>query len=154
MTKKISTPEDDFAQVFQLTAQTCGCVWVKIPDYIVTSKTRHIPKKKLPCDGILVMPEGVMLIELKYGYNDAEDHQIDWSAKCRKVNTLSYVFVRMRPATKTIPEHYRIETSDGGKPRLIETFDSLKSLIHQLQSVLIVNSNSTELQELIKRRYQ
>jgi len=145
--------EAEFAKEFQLVAQSCGCVWVKIPDAILTAETRFRPERKRPADGVLIMQNGVMLIELKIGSGPAKPHQLEWSARCRKVNSLSYVFIRKRPAGKVKAGCYQIETSDGGRPKLIETFDNLKSLIRQLQNVLIVNQNSTELQEMIKRRY-
>ena len=146
--------ESEFEREFQLVAQSCGCVWVKIPDPILTAETRFRPERKRPADGVLIMQCGVMLIELKIGSGSAKPHQLEWSGKCRKINPLSYVFIRKRPAGKVKSGCYQIEISDGGKPRLIETIDNLKALICQLQSVLIVNSNSTELQELLKRRYQ
>ena len=73
--------EAEFAKEFQLVAQSCGCVWVKIPDAILTAETRFRPERKRPADGVLIMQNGVMLIELKSGSGPAKPHQLEWSAK-------------------------------------------------------------------------
>jgi hypothetical protein len=65
--------EAEFEKEFQLVAQTCGCVWVKIPDAILTAETRFRPERKRPADGVLIMQCGVMLIELKIGWQVSQN---------------------------------------------------------------------------------
>ena len=80
---------------------TKGFQYLKIPDVVVTremldsASTRgRLTARKLPCDGILVTPAGVVCIELKYAYGSAKPHQVNNCIVSNYIYPCSYLFIR------------------------------------------------------------
>jgi len=94
--------EKAFAKNFEaICIFTKGFQYLKIPDVVVTremldnASTRgRLTARKLPCDGILITPAGVVCIELKYGYGSAKPHQINNCIASNYIYPCSYLFVR------------------------------------------------------------
>jgi hypothetical protein len=111
--------EHHFETAFANLSEYMGCQYVKTPDYVVTGQTRHIPKRKLPCDGVLASNCGNYFLEFKIGNAKLKPHQANWQ---RKINAINKGFYVVRRITET---HYRLEQDN----EIILTTPSIKGLV-------------------------
>ena len=102
-------PEASFATEFKLAINKRKWLWIVIPDVIVTKELLEnatyrgrVASRKLPCDGLVVTPNGIVMVELKAGSNPAKEHQ---KKNCQAVNMMCagrYLFIRKNRDNYTV----------------------------------------------------
>lgn len=137
------TPEKQFEKAFAFACNVAKCLYVKIPDAIMTkARLAHIrqtgrsdePLK--PFDGILITPNGNLCLEFKYQYGKLSPHQQDNREAINKIND-SFVVVRLKVNTKgtvyfaEYPDH----TNEFGK---------IADLVNHLKIYALLLSNGKE----------
>lgn len=122
--------EKQFAKNFEdICICTKGFQFLKIPDIVVTremldsASTRgRLTARKLPCDGILVTPAGVVCIELKYAYGSAKPHQVNNCITSNYIYPCSYLFVREKK------NKYYLEYHDLKSKEVLSECDRIEDL--------------------------
>ena len=139
--------EKAFEQLFALTANRSGCLWIKIPDAIKTSDSLIVKRTgkitmrehKRPADGILITPNGCLLIELKSQYGQPKDHQVTC---CDRVNAIThgYLFIRCQERKKGMV--FSVELPIKGKLFPVVRTDEIKDIFAYCNNLLDRKSGS------------
>lgn len=94
-------PEREFEKAFAEYAALRKCLYLKIPDVIVTkemlssaSGRGRLSASKRPADGVLITKYGAVLIELKAGSSPAKEHQKAYCGLANYIYSGSYLFIR------------------------------------------------------------
>ena len=96
--KKHKKPEKAFEEEFAWYAKIKKCLYVKIPDPIMTGERLQLMKARWVSDelrrtfdGILVKNSGNYCLEFKFGYNKLSEHQEDYRKKINGINKSFYI---------------------------------------------------------------
>jgi len=90
-------PEAQFQKDLAIAAAVCGCLLIDIPDPVPSAKLRfNNREKKRPFDCVLVTPDKVYCLELKYQYGKQMPHQKRTEQLINSVNPLAYYVVTKR----------------------------------------------------------
>ena len=96
--KKHKNPEKAFEEEFAWYAKIKKCLYVKIPDPIMTGERLQLMKERgvsdelrRTFDGILVKNSGNYCLEFKFGYNKLSEHQEDYRKKINGINKSFYI---------------------------------------------------------------
>ncbi len=96
--KKNKKPEKAFEEEFAWRGKIKKCLYVKIPDPIMTGKRLQLIKERgvsdelrRTFDGILVKSSGNYCLEFKCGYNQLTEHQKDYRMKINAINNSFYI---------------------------------------------------------------
>jgi len=125
--------EKYFEKEFGYYCPMYGCLYVKIPDAIMTGDRIDLIKmrgrsdeQKKPFDGILITPQGNLCLEFKYAYGKLRPHQKDWMEEINRIN--GSFFVLLKRELKTGSTYYIFK---GG--HLVHKNTSVKPVVHFLK---------------------
>ncbi|MDY0218966.1 MAG: hypothetical protein RBR14_06440 [Candidatus Cloacimonas acidaminovorans] len=121
--KKKMKPERVFEKEFAWCCKIKKCLYIKIPDPIMTEKRVQMMRDrgvsdelKRPFDGILVKKTGNYCLEFKFGYGKLSEHQKYYQETINGINQSFYIVrktvtkVRNEIAKKII---YKLTLPDG-----------------------------------------
>jgi hypothetical protein len=93
--------EKYFEKEFSYYCPGIGCLYVKIPDAIMTGDRLAMmqlrgrsDEQKKPFDGIMVTPHGNLCLEFKYAYGKLRPHQMAWMEEINRINGSFFVLLK------------------------------------------------------------
>jgi hypothetical protein len=112
--------EERFKAMLSVSLRKYRAFWVNIPDTkMITKENRSYHREdKRPFDGVIIAPNFVLCVELKYMYNGLKEHQLQMGRDIEDTNNM-YVVLRMVENKQWTA--YRAETTD--KQILFESDD-------------------------------
>jgi len=127
--KKPKKPEAMFEKAFKHVAELLHCLYVKIPDMIVTrARLEEIRRGALhehlrPFDGVLVTMKGVYCLEFKYGRNRLSTHQAWFEGIINAIKPNTFYVIRLTEKNDIRIEYAgKVILEDGDLYRIIGYF--------------------------------
>lgn len=120
--------EERFKGMLAIALKKHRATWVNIPDTkMINARNRHLNREdKRPFDGVIIAPMFVLCVELKFGYNQLEDHQ---KATGRAIEDTNNMYVVLRMVER--PKHLSFRAENTDKETLFES-DELNDFVYKL----------------------
>lgn len=106
--------EHEFDESLAKVCALLKCVWIDIPDAIISRNDRiygRIKERQRPFDKVLLTPQSIFMIELKFNNGQLKDHQKIRGNRYNNIRPGSYYVLRAKMNLKN--PMFQIENANG-----------------------------------------